>query len=312
LQNQRTYKAFGYAELIFEFMNRAKLTAGARYDYFNLIEKKGYLSPRVSLSVTISPKLTINTSYGIFYQSPSYIWIVGNPGNNNLKDIRADHYIAGVEYLFDEATKLTVEGYYKAYSNYPVSNARPYIILANNSGFESENSFGLESLTSDGTGTAKGFEVFLQKTLTKSLYGAISFSYSDVKYKALDGVERRSDWDNRYVLNVNAGYKAGKNWEFSAKFRLAGGRPYTPIDPANGNIDYGNYNTLRLPAYHRLDVRAERRWFFTKWTLTTYIDIQNIYNQKNIYEYRWDPFNKEVIVNKNLGILPTIGVSAEF
>ena len=32
----------------------------------------------------------------------------GNPANINLKDIRADHYITGIEYLFDESTKLTV------------------------------------------------------------------------------------------------------------------------------------------------------------------------------------------------------------
>ena len=99
----------------------------------------------------------------------------------------------------------------------------------------------------------------MQKTLTKNLYGAISFSYSDVKYKAYDGIERRSDWDNRYVLNINGGYKLGKSWEFSAKFRLAGGRPYTPINPNDGSIDYTQYNSSRLPAYDRLDVRSEKK-----------------------------------------------------
>jgi hypothetical protein len=64
--------------------------------------------------------------------------------------------------------------------------------------------------------------------------------------------------------------------------------------------------------YHRLDVRAEKRWFFTKWTLTTYIDIQNVYNRQNVFEYRWDIFKKEIITSKNIGILPSIGVSAEF
>lgn len=312
LNNSRTYKAFGYAELIFDFMKRFKLTAGARIDYFDLIQKKNYISPRTSLAITLTPKLSLNLSYGIFYQSPSYIWIIGNPENKNLNDIRADHYIAGIEYLLDESTKLTVEGYYKSYKDYPISTVRPYLILANNSGFETENSFGLEQLTSGGTGNAKGFEIFLQKTLTKNLYGAVSFSYSDVKYKAYDGIERGSDWDNRYVLNINGGYKLGKTWEFSAKFRVAGGRPYTPINPVDGNIDYTQYNSSRFPVYNRLDARAEKRWFFKKWTLTTYIDIQNIYNKKNLYEYRWDPFNKKIIENKNLGILPSIGVSAEF
>ena len=140
----------------------------------------------------------------------------------------------------------------------------------------------------------------------------MSLSLSDAKYKALDGIERRSDWDNRYVFNVNAGYRIGTDWEFSAKFRLAGGRPYTPINPADGTINYTKYNSETLPVYHRLDARAEKKWMFPKWSLTTYIDIQNLYNRKNIYEYRWNSFKREIEKNENFGILPTIGVSAEF
>ena len=311
-ENKRTYKAFAYAELVQFFMTRFKLTLGLRYDYFDLIHNKNYISPRTSLSVILSKKLNLNFAYGIFYQSPSYIWLAASPQNLNLKDIRADHYIAGAEYLFDESTRMTLEFYYKYYRNYPVSISRPYLILANNGGFETENSFGLETLTSDGTGQVKGIELFIQKTLTKSLYGTISISYSDVKYKALDGVERRSDFDNRYVINISGGYKLGTDWEFSAKFRVAGGRPYSPINPFDGNIDYSKYNSLTLPVYHRLDVRAEKRWFFNSWTLTTYVDIQNVYNRQNVYEYRWDKYKKEIITSKNIGILPSIGVSAEF
>ena len=312
LDNQYTYKSFAYAEVVQNFLSRFKLTAGLRYDYFDLINKKNYVSPRTSLAITITPKLSFNLAYGIFYQSPSYIWIVGSEKNKNLEDIRADHYIAGIEYLFDESTRLTVEGFFKDYRNYPVSVNRPYLILANNSGFETQNSFGLEELVSKGTGKAFGFEIFLQKALTKNIYGQASFSYSDVKYKAYDGIERRSDWDNRFVVNISGGYKIGKTWEISAKFRLAGGRPYTPIDPNDGSINYELYNTEVLPVYHRLDIRAEKKFMFSAWTLTTYIDIQNIYNRQNVYQYEWNPFTRVIDTNKNLGILPTIGISAEF
>ena len=312
LENKRTEKAFVFAEIIQNLFGKFKLTAGLRYDFFSLINKKSYVSPRVSLAYTINPVFTLNLAYGIFNQSPSYIWIAGNKSNENLTNIQADHYIAGLEYLLDESTKLTAEVYFKNYRNYPVSVSRPYLILANNSGFETENSFGLEQLISEGRGKASGFEIFLQKALSKKFYGNISISYSDVKYKALDGIERRSDWDNRLVFNLNGGYQPGKMWEISAKIKVAGGRPYTPINPANGSINYQLYNSERLPVYHRLDVRAEKRWMFSKWTLTTYIDIQNIYNRKNVYEYRWDPFKNEIIENENLGILPTLGVSAEF
>jgi TonB-dependent Receptor Plug Domain/Carboxypeptidase regulatory-like domain len=312
LLSKRTSKASAHLELIQNLFGKLKFTAGVRYDYIAILNKKHYLSPRTSLSYTFSPKLILNLAYGIFLQSPAYVWVAGVPGNEDLRDIRADHYVAGTEYLFDESTKLTFEVYYKDYRYYPVSVNRPYVILANNGSFETENSFGLEELASEGTGNARGFELFLQKALTGNFYGTLSFSYSDVKYRALDGVERRSDWDNRFVFNINGGYKPGKMWELSAKFRLAGGRPFTPIDPANGSIDYSQYNTEILPVYHRLDIRAEKKWMFKSWALTTYLDIQNIYNNENLFEYRWDPYKKEIVKNTNLGILPTIGISAEF
>ncbi len=310
--NKRTYKAFAYAELVQNFLERLKLTAGIRYDYFEMINQKHYVSPRSSLVVTLTPRLNLNLSYGIFYQSPSYIWLAGSENNLNLKNIRSDHYIAGIEYFPDQTIRVTLEYYYKRYSNYPVSTVRPYKILANNSSFETENSFGLEDLVSSGTGKASGIELFIQKTLTKSLYGTISLSLSDVRYTAYDGIERPSDFDNRYIINVSGGYKIGTQWEISARFRIAGGRPYTPISPLDGSIDYSNYNSERLPLYHRLDLRAEKRWFFNKWTLTTYIDVQNVYNRQNVSEYRWDKFKNEVVTDRNIGILPTVGISAEF
>lgn len=307
----RTYKAFGYGELTASLTDKTRVTTGIRVDYFAYSNKLS-VSPRINFTYTISSKVNLNAAWGVFHQTPSYIWLVANEDNKKLDYIRAYHYVAGTEYFFDESTRLSVEFYYKKYVNYPVSRNRPYLILANNSGFENQNSFGLESLVSSGSGRVYGTEIFLQKNLTKNFYGAMSISLSDVKYKALDGVERRSDWDNRFVLNLNAGYRFGNKWEVSSKLRIAGGRPYTPIDPSNGFSDFSKYNSESYPLYHRLDVRAERKWYFKNWLLTIYIDIQNVYNRKNVFEYRWNKFKREIETSTNLGILPTIGISAEF
>jgi len=95
LENSRTYKGFVYAELIQNLFSRVKITAGVRYDYFDLINKKNYVSPRVSAAVTITPKLSFNSAWGIFRQSPSYIWLYGAEANKNLENIQAVHYITG-------------------------------------------------------------------------------------------------------------------------------------------------------------------------------------------------------------------------
>ncbi len=103
-----------------------------------------------------------------------------------------------------------------------------------------------------------------------------------------------------------------KGWEFSAKFRFATGRPYTPYN-ADGTQDIAAYNTARIGANHSLDVRAERRWNFTEWNLMTYIDIQNIYNRRPLDVPVFDEKTRAVRqVSNTIGILPSIGVSAEF
>ena len=59
-------------------------------------------------------------------------------------------------------------------------------------------------------------------------------------------------------------------------------------------------------------MRVDRRWDFDGWTLITYVDIQNIYNNKNVSEVRWNFKVRKVEENEEIGILPSIGISFEF
>jgi len=61
-----------------------------------------------------------------------------------------------------------------------------------------------------------------------------------------------------------------------------------------------------------LDIRVDKLWFFSGWSLITYIDIQNIYNRKNITNVRWDIRTQSPEFNETIGILPSIGISAVF
>ncbi len=312
-QTNNTTKSFAYMQFNQKLFHDAEFSFGLRYDYFDFIQLKNYFSPRASLSVPLIHNLNLNLSYGIFYQSPSYIWLVSNPENKKLSDIRADHYIAGIDYFFRSDIKLSLEVYYKKYSNYPVSNVRPYFILANNGGnFEQSDNFGLEPLSSLGIGFSRGIELYLQKAFTNDFYTNVSVTVFQAKYTSLDGVERTSDFDNQFLINLNGGYKLGKNWELSSKFRWFGGRPYTPINPQNGTQLVSEYNSARYPNYFSLDMRLDKRWNFNKWSLVTYVDIQNILNNKNISSYRWNEYEQKIETNESIGILPTIGVNAIF
>jgi hypothetical protein len=96
------------------------------------------------------------------------------------------------------------------------------------------------------------------------------------------------------------------------KFRYASGEPYTPFD-ADGTQRVSSYNTLSIPDLHSLDVRVDRRWNFATWDLVAYLDIQNIYNKKLSGSVRWNAREQRAEIDESaIGILPSIGVSAEF
>jgi len=309
----KTYKGAAFLQLTQFLANRIKLNLGLRYDYFDYIDKKSYLSPRASASVNLIHDLYLNLSYGIFYQSPSYISLVSNNSNRKLENIRADHYISGLEYIFAPDLKASIEVYYKKYDKYPVSTERPYFILSNSGGnFEKENSFVLEPLISAGSGYSKGIEFYVQKTLTNNYYFNFNFSYFQAKYKSLDGIERESDFNNRFLLTAFGGYFIGKGWEVSGKFRFTGGRPYTPINSQNGTQLVSEYNSAHVPNYYSLDLRVDKKWNFKKWTLVTYIDIQNITARKNISGYEWNKYKRIIEPNESIGLLPSIGINAMF
>ena len=311
--DNNSIKAYSYAQITQKVFDRLKINLGLRYDYFGYIEKKNYVSPRVSATYNITSRLNLNLSYGIFYQSPSYIWLITNPSNRNLEDIRANHYVAGIEYMFTDDLKATVEVYQKDYSKDPVSTLRPYYILANNGGdYPKPENFSLEPLISAGVGYARGIEFYLQKALTDKLFGTVNLSLFEAKYTSLDGIERASDYDNKFIFIINGGYLFGKGWQASSKFRFVGGRPYTPINPNNGIQEISLYNNARYPDYYSLDVRVDKRWDFSKWSLVTYVDIQNITGRKNITNYQWDKYNNNIRVSESIGVFPTIGVNAMF
>ncbi len=96
------------------------------------------------------------------------------------------------------------------------------------------------------------------------------------------------------------------------KFRYSTGKPYTPFNP-DGTQNVSEYNSMRMESPHALDVRVDRRWFFNSWTLIAFVDIQNVFNNKYTGTVRWNAREQKVETDENaIGILPSIGISAEF
>ena len=99
-------------------------------------------SPRISASYLLSEKLSANFSTGRFSQRPPYTALgykddQGNLVNreNGITYIFADHVVAGIDFSPDEKSKISIEGFYKSYRNYPFSVADS-VALASKGDFE--------------------------------------------------------------------------------------------------------------------------------------------------------------------------------
>jgi hypothetical protein len=305
---------FNYNRILFERLN---FNLGLRADFFSAINNSFSLSPRGSLSYKINEITNLNFSIGIYQQSPSYIWLQAYEENKNLKMVKVNQYILGFDHKLSYDALLKVEVFYKRYSDYPASTIRPYLVLSNTgAGFEGSesnfSSFGLEPLADAGLGKARGVEISIQKKLSEDpYYGLFSLTCSKADYIPLDGIERPGNYDQTWLLNFSGGYKFNEYWEASTRFRFASGTPYTPFN-INGMQNIEDYNSRRLKSIHSLDFRIDKRWYFSDWTLITYLDVQNVYNRKNSTSVRWDIREQRIDETSSIGILPSIGISAEF
>lgn len=307
-----------YASYSKKFSAQLHANLGLRYDYFSLLHTNDW-SPRASLSYAADDRLTISAAAGLFHQSPEFVYITGDPSNKaNLRSIRSAHYIFGVSYLLREATLFSLELYRKSYSHYPVASDPEFAFYSTANSGGSYGSVGSEALVSAGSGKATGFEVLLQKKLVSRLYGLASYSHSIIEHRALDGILRPGEFDNRHVVNLVVGYRLDKSHELSLKWRYAGGRPYTPFDvnasraAGLGIFDVASINANRFTPYHRLDLRYDYRKYFRKFTLVTYFSVENVYHRKNEAAIFWNAKRQETEFAYQTGFFPVGGFSLEF
>ncbi len=246
------------------------------------------LSPRLSLSYKLSPdgRWTANASVGRYFKIPPYtiLGFQNNAGvniNQSADYTRSDHLVAGVEYLLNETSRITVEGFLKKYDQYPVS-ITDSISLANKGGdFEV---LGNEPVATVGRGRTYGAEFLYQQKFNGRFYAIAAYTIYVSEFTGFDEDDfLPSTWDSRHIISLTGGYKFGRNWEASLRYRYLGEAPFAPVDEAAtlANypaviLDYSRLDQNRLDPFSQLDVRVDKKWSFRKFSLDVYIDVQNV------------------------------------
>lgn len=333
------------------YQDRLLLTGGVRMDGADFSETAAnpfnQISPRISASYQLRPNLFATANAGIYYQKPAYtvLGFRNNEGElenreNDVRFIRNSQLIAGIEFLVPEKNRrFTAEAFYKKYSYYPTS-IRNGIALANlGADF---GVIGNESVVSDAEGRAYGLEFLAQQRLFKDFYGiaALTLVRSEFTNPNTAGFVP-SSWDNKFIVSLTAGKRFGKNWEIGTRWRFLGGTPYTPFNLEesslisnwdlrnSGILDFNQINAIRLDPFHQLDLRIDKKYFFKRWNLNWYLDIQNLYNfqaeqvpllipvRASNGSILVDPndtsrYQLKLLSNTAGTILPTVGIIIEF
>jgi hypothetical protein len=281
--------------------NRLTLSAGVRMDGNNYSAAMSNLlkqfSPRVSASYGLSEKLFLNANAGRFFQLPSYTTLGYRDGtgrlinkDNRITYIRADHLVTGIEYRRNNNSRISLEGFMKFYDNYPFSVKDSVSLASKGADY---GVYGDEEVVSTSKGRAFGAELYYRDRFMDKLSVILSYTFVRSEFDDKKGDLIPSAWDNRHILNISAFAELSKNWNIGAKWRFVGGAPYTPYDYSRSSLieawdargqgypDYNLYNTGRLSNFHQLDLRIDKEYFFRKWSLNVYFDVQNAFNFKS-------------------------------
>ena len=264
------------------------------------------LEPRVNLSYNINKHHSINVNYMRVSQSSHLIfaqtellkrevWLpatqIMRPSISNQASLSWNGSFANGKFSAESSL------YYKRMEHL-VSLKEGYENMVGITGIDNK-------VETDGLGTAYGAEFMLRKN-TGKWTGSLSYawSYADRVFANINGGKSYEfDYNRPHSIALNANRDLRNNWTMSAVWIFQSGTPYTPSlskyyspDPETGEpllvIHYGEKNSARMQAYHRLDLSfnhtiTTKRGNKAVWTYSLY----NAYNRINPFGYYYDNDN---------------------
>ncbi|HSW30449.1 MAG TPA: TonB-dependent receptor [Longimicrobiales bacterium] len=294
------------------------LTVGVRNTWYDQTGGT-YLEPRLAADLQVSDRWFLKAAWGRYHQFVKRVeneniqqgsrdfWVLAG---DNLPLAYAEHRIAGITYE-DDVVLLDAEAYDKVLDGVSQFSTRA----------RSRPDQELTEFFLSGTGRARGIEFLAQKKRGR-LTGWVSYTLSRVDYDLVGFNNDESfpaSQDQRHELKVVGVYQLGR-WTFGSTWVFGSGKPYTvpeaqyTLTTLDGRelslIHVGEKNGDRLPAYHRLDVSATRRFESRRLFYELDLSIFNLYGRSNIWYRQFDLSQSPMLVTDvtTLGFTPSIGL----
>jgi hypothetical protein len=288
-----------------------------------------------SLMSSSSDRDVVNLFYG-FLNGPENLPTSYKDKNNNMvatKGViqKARHVVAGFELDVAKGLEIQVEAYQKYFTQLPAVN-RAKIYDDNEANASKPDALKKDFIIEQGEAVGLDFTAKYEKNRFY-FWGVYSLS-KNTRYtgNTLSGdVQSYAPiFDRRHNVNLVGTYTFGKkrNLDLSVRWNFGSGFPFTPTQgfypqvdfnnqftydytTSNANLGYvpGDYNSKRLPDYHRLDISL--KWLYNiseRMKFELNVGATNAYNRENIFYYDRVK-NKRV---NQLPILPNINLSLKF
>ncbi len=299
-------------------------------------------SPRASVSYIPWENWSFNASAGFYHQLPpmtalSFVDEEGGLANKGLDYMRVASAAAWVDWKLRDRLFVGLEGFYKQFLDIPLSVATGVPLTCIGADY---GSVGEELLVSEAQGRSFGLELLVKWLIPDKVTLVGSAMWYKSEYRAGPSSDYiPSAWDNVFITNISAVYQLPRYWSIGAKVSSIGGSPYTPYDEEISSMkmvwdaagrpvyDYTQYNGKRLEPFCQIDLRVDKNFYFSKWTLGLYVDLQNVtfnkITQPTAYLSTGEVINPEAPVSEQRylmeelalmsgTIVPALGISVQF
>lgn len=313
----RSVQALGiglHADLAIDATPRLRILPGLRVDgYVMQAQPMLSIDPRLTVRYQWTPKVLAKGYAGSFHQPPQPEAADSRFGNPDVEPERAYHLGVGGEWKPSRLWLVDGEVYYIVRRD----------LLHFTNGGEADD--GGSVVTPDrvlniGKSDTYGLEVLIKREISETVFGWLSYTFSRSDQQRFPNSRVvPTAFDQTHNLNLVASWKPGGGWELGGRLRVSTGRPDTPVSGATFNADDGDYErvtggfrTTRRETFQQIDLRVEKTWLFTLWSLGLYLDVQNVLNASNVEAIQWDYRFRESAPVSGVPILPTLGVRGQW
>ncbi|MCH7664757.1 MAG: TonB-dependent receptor [Acidobacteria bacterium] len=312
------------------------LELGLRFDDHSQTDES-HLTPRLNLARSFGGNTVFRAAWGQFNQSQRPYELAVEDGDTAFRKVeRSEHRLLGFEHLFQSTPKaglaLRVELYQREIYNPQPRWENLYEPLNEFQEVEPDRLRVVPDRS-----YAEGIELFLRGRAGANADWFVNYTLASSEDE-INGRRQHRALDQTHSLNLDFDYRVTDSWTLNLAWRHHTGWPTTPLDlqrvirpPSPGEEDeegeplepqivfvpvLGEPFGARLSNYHRLDLRASRRWHRGSGLLTFFVDIQNLYDRKNLAGFDYEIDGEEGILIPNPerwgGFFPSLGIRWEF